>query len=326
MIEKVAELLRELVEIASPPGEEDRLTGYIEEKFEEFGYAAERFKGNLLLNPEADFWVATHLDALTVSSKFRISQGYAFGAGVCDAKAGIAAMLLALERISELKLGFALFVEEETTGKGSELIAGHFSPKRCVVLEPTSLRIAREQYGGIELVFNIEGKAAHAAVPERGINAVERAFKLLEELRKLPAKVSILKIAGGGDIYAIPDSCTMVVDIIFPPGVSLKEVHSRAVATGRAYGSVEVVEEEEAFILDGEAARLLEEALKRAQVETENAAMSSWCDASNLKKAGWDVVVFGPGELAPCHTQRERVKLSEVLLASRAIEELNALV
>jgi acetylornithine deacetylase/succinyl-diaminopimelate desuccinylase-like protein len=326
MIEKVAELLRELVDIASPPGKEDKLAGHIEEKFEKLGYEAERFQGNLLLNPEADFWVATHLDALTVSSEFRISQGYASGPGVCDANAGIAAMLLALERIAELKLGFALFVEEETTGRGSALIAEHYSPRRCVVLEPTSLRIAKEQYGGIELTFSVTGKAAHAAVPERGVNAVERAFALLKELRKLPANVNILKIEGGSDIYAIPESCTMVVDIIFPPGVSLAEVHSAALRLGKAYGSVEVVEKEEAFNLDGEAAKLLEEALKRVKIEPQTSAMPSWCDASNLKKAGWDVVVFGPGELAPCHTQRERVSLREVLLTSRVIEELNALV
>ena len=326
MTERVAELLKRLVETPSPPGEEGRLAELVEGMLEKLGFSVERLEGNLLLNPRADFWVATHMDSLTVSSEFIVKDGYAFGAGVCDAKAGIAAMLLALERISELRLGYALFVEEETTGKGSALVAERFSPRKCLVLEPTSLRVAKEQYGGIELTFRVEGRAAHAAVPEEGVNAVERAFALLEELRRsLPAKVSVLKIEGGGDIYAVPGSCELLVDVTFPPGVSLEEVHSRALAIGRAYGSVEVVEEEEAFILDGDAARLVEEALKRAGVEPQSTAMPSWCDASNLKKAGWDVVVFGPGELAPCHTQAERVKLSDVALTARVIEELNAL-
>ncbi|NOZ58118.1 MAG: M20/M25/M40 family metallo-hydrolase [Euryarchaeota archaeon] len=301
------------------------LAEHIAARMEELGHRAELVEGNLLLNPGAEFWVATHLDTLSVSGEFRVSGGVAFGSGVCDAKAGIAAMLLALEKIEELRLGFALLVEEETSGRGSALVVERFSPRRCVVLEPTSLRIATEQYGGVELSFRVTGRAAHAAVPERGSNAIERAFELLEKLRELPARVTPFRIEGGGDIYAVPESCTLVVDLIFPPGVSLEEVRRRAIAIGRAYGSVEVVEEEEAFTLEGEASELLEEALRRQGVKPLCGSMPSWCDASNFKKAGWDVVVFGPGELAPCHTHRERVRLEEVLLTSRVIGELNEL-
>lgn len=318
-------MLGELVSIPSPPGGERSLAQHIATALKKLGYRAELVEGNLLLNPEAEFWVATHMDTLGVSSEFRISRGYAFGAGVCDAKAGIAAMLLALERIERLRMGFALLVEEETTGRGSALVVELFKPRRCVVLEPTSLRIAREQYGGVELSFRVTGEAAHAALPREGSNAIERAFELLEKLRELPAEVTPLRIEGGSDLYAVPESCTLVVDVIFPPGVGLEEVRRRAIEIGRAYGSVEVVEEEEAFTLEGGAARLLEEALRRLRLEPRNGSMPSWCDASNFKKAGWDVVVFGPGELELCHTPRERVRLEEVVLTSRVIEELNEL-
>lgn len=325
-IKRAAELLRRLVRTPSPPGREGELAEQIAAELEKLGYETRHLHGNLLINTHADFWVATHMDTLTVSGRFRISGGFAYGAGVCDAKAGIAAMLLALEQIDVPELGFAFLVEEETTGRGSALVAERFSPKQCVVLEPTRLRIATEQYGGLELMFTVSGRAAHAAVPERGENAIERAFELLERLKKrLPARVSPLRIEGGSDIYAIPESCSVVVDVIFPPGIPLEKVRRRAIEIGRAYGSVEVVEEEEGFFLEGKAQELLKEALRRLQLEPVYGSMPSWCDASNLKKAGWDVVVFGPGELALCHTREERVSLSEVVLTSRVIEELNRL-
>jgi len=51
--------------------------------------------------------------------------------------------------------------------------------------------------------------------------------------------------------------------------------------------------------------------------------MPSWTDAVNLKCAGWDTVVFGPGKLELCHTPHERVSVYEVVRAAEVLKNLS---
>ena len=54
--------------------------------------------------------------------------------------------------------------------------------------------------------------------------------------------------------------------------------------------------------------------------------MRSWTDAINFREAGWDVVVFGPGELHLCHTERERIKIDDILKAKDVLVALNEII
>ncbi len=315
-------LLYRLVSIPSPPGREDKLREFLQSMLLEEGVEVEVAEGNLIVNPSADIWVATHLDCATSEYSFRVEDGYAYGSGVCDAKAGIAAILLALRENPEI--GCAFFVEEETTGKGSARVAELFSPKKCVVVEPTSLKIASAIGGNLEAVINLRGRAVHASTPEKGVNAVHTAFEVYSELQKLQGvKTVVLKISGGSEIFALPESCSMHIDLSFPPEVKLDSVRKSVINICKTKGAeIEIVDEEEAFKLEGEVIQKLKEALLRAGLKPEFCFFPSWCDASNLIKAGWDVGVFGPGELHPCHTSRERVAIKEIEKCAEVLANL----
>ncbi|RLF64550.1 MAG: hypothetical protein DRN30_05385 [Thermoplasmata archaeon] len=69
--------------------------------------------------------------------------------------------------------------------------------------------------------------------------------------------------------------------------------------------------------------KILERALVAAGIPTERTVMQSWTDALNLAEIGCDVVVWGPGELYRCHTEKERVSIEEIIKAKKALVALN---
>jgi len=315
----VLSTLRELVEIRSESGKEDRIIEYIVERLKDFDpliFEKNNVK-NVLINHDADLWIVTHIDTVPIKRKFEFDGVYAYGTGCCDAKASITAIILALEEIEDLKFGVALLSDEEEGGMGSKVIAEEFKSKRAIVMEPTELKIANRHYGSLEIDVEVFGESAHGAF--RGVNAIEKAIDLISSFRGYD--VLIQRIEGGSFDYVVPDRCFVRLDFLIPPEIDLDEFKSEIInkLKGTKYS---IVESSEGF-LSGEICRILEKAIERAGLNVEYTEMRSWTDAVNLKEQGWDVVVFGPGELHLCHTERERIRLDDVLKAKDVLIALN---
>lgn len=324
----VLELLRNLVEIPSPSGKEDRLISYLMEVLEEMGYKPHILEGkgikDIVLNPKAEMWVVTHLDTVPVKRKFEFDGKYAYGTGVCDTKGSIVAILLALKEIEELNFGIALLSDEEEGGRGSELFVEEFEPNMAIVMEPTSLKIANVHYGSLEVKLEFEGESAHGSTPEFGKNAIDSAIDAILRLRDLvrsPVKFLVQKIEGGWEEYAVPERCKMRLDFVFPPEVEPEDIEKMVLGLG---GCCEVIEKSGGFV-SGKVVELLEEAMRTAGMDVAYGVMPSWTDAINLRSAGWDVVVFGPGELHYCHTPKERIDPNEILKAKEVLKALNSI-
>jgi acetylornithine deacetylase len=316
-------LLRKLVEIPSPSGHEDEIMDFLTGLIGDLGFDAiiqENEVKNIVVNPEASVWVVTHMDTVPIKSEFRFDGVYAYGTGVCDAKGSIAAILLALEKIDRLNLGIALFSDEEENGRGSRLFVKEYNPENAIVMEPTSLKIANSHYGSLEVVVKIAGVSAHGSLPEYGDNAIEKAISFVDEIKRV-GKFSIQEITGGSDEYVIPDFCKLRLDFVFPPDVKAAKLRDAIVQiAGKWNVEVEVVEEYDGFV---DESPILEKALRNSGIEVEYGEMPSWTDAINLKNVGCNVVVWGPGELAYCHTERERIAIDEIVKAANVIVNLN---
>jgi len=324
----VLETLRNLVEIPSPSGEEDRLIEFLMDTFTEMGYEPITIEKegvrDIVLNPEAEVWVVTHLDTVPIKRGFSFDGVYAYGTGVCDTKGSITSILLALNEVKELKLGIALLSDEEEGGKGSEIFVESFEPRKAIVMEPTSLKIANVHYGSLEIVAEFKGVSSHGSMPEFGRNAIDLAIDAIIKLKRTinePVKFFVQEIKGGGDEYKIPDRCSLRIDFVFPPSVKLSDL-KKTVLDLLENAEVRIVEEDEGFV-SNDVVSLLENAIKMAGIDVEYGEMPSWTDAINLKKAGWNVVVFGPGELHYCHTERERIAVDEILKAKEILIALN---
>ncbi len=181
--------------------------------------------------------LSSHIDVVTPGGGWRtnpfvLSKNKATltGRGVVDAKGSLAAMLTATlayaNRAKEMNgtLMFAPTTDEETGGfTGLGALAKHgLAPDCAVIGEPTDLGIAICQKGVCWSEVIIEGKSAHAATPQFGINAIEQACKLVTRLQPFQPRLNhrllgrptrnIGIINGGTAPNTVPDRCTISID------------------------------------------------------------------------------------------------------------------
>lgn len=323
------QLLKALAKIESPSGKEGNLAEFVLNHLSELGYDAFIESLNVLVLPEKEFIVATHLDTFKVLSSFRFDGEYAYGTGVCDAKASIAAILLALEKINKPNFGIVLFYDEENEGRGSKEFCAKYNPKMAVIMEPTYLRIANVQYGGLEARIKVKGLAAHGATQEKGENAIEKGIEIINKLMEIrDVNVSVQYIRGGNmEYYVIPEEVEMRIEFTFRPNVRAENILRKVREVCSNFRSELMVKEMHDGFVSGSVTKLLENALRKSKLEIRFFEMPSWTDAVNLHHyARCDAVIFGPGELHLCHTKNERIKIEDIDSAAEVLVALNDLI
>jgi glutamate carboxypeptidase len=158
--------------------------------------------------PEGDFREVTLLDQNTMR-----------GPGVCDAKGGLAVMLIAIEALERspwsAKVGWEALInpDEEIGSPGSSQLFEEAAKRSHVGLlfEPAmpdgSLVSHRGGSGSYSVI--VRGRSAHAGRdPHMGRNAIVAAAELSVALSKLTADgvtVNVSKIDGGGPTNVVPD-------------------------------------------------------------------------------------------------------------------------
>jgi succinyl-diaminopimelate desuccinylase len=106
-----------------------------------------------------------------------------------------------------------------------------------IVLEPTNLKVMTAEKGLAWYHFTVKGKPTHASRPERGVNAINKATKLMLSLldynREIREKshplcgrslCSITMINAGTKENVIPESCWLAIDRRIVPGETIQQV------------------------------------------------------------------------------------------------------
>ncbi|MCE9683503.1 ArgE/DapE family deacylase [Halomonas alkalisoli] len=181
-----------------------------------------------------------------------VKDGWLYGRGAGDMKAGIAAMIMAVQAVKEagVEIGFPLtlqtVIEEECTGNGT-LACLHqgYSGDFVLIPEPFGSQIYAGQVGVLWFRMHIDGVPAHVLDTRAGRNAIETlvaylpAFKALEaEINALPRQapydtldspfnLSIGKIEGGNWASSVPAHAILEGRVGFPPGMSPEEIMNR---------------------------------------------------------------------------------------------------
>ncbi|MGY1673736.1 ArgE/DapE family deacylase [Geodermatophilus sp. SYSU D00710] len=288
----------------------------------------------------------------------RLDGGAVHGRGACDMKGGLAAALAALAAVRaagvRLRRPMALHsvVGEEDGGLGAwaTLARGHRGDA-CVIPEPTDGAVVTAAAGALTFRLEVTGAAAHAAMRDRGVSAVELFAQLHADLRDLEAE----RQRGADPRFAGER---------YPFGLSIGTVHAgdwastvpdRLVAEGR-YGVRlgEPVEVARAAFEDRVAAfcaghpwlaahpvrvtwtggtfasgslppghELLGQ-VRDAVVDTGGArpperAVSAGTDLRLYAAAGIPTLHLGPGDLHLAHGPAERVPVAEVTAVARAL-------
>jgi acetylornithine deacetylase/succinyl-diaminopimelate desuccinylase family protein len=164
-----------------------------------------------------------------------------YGRGTADMKGGLGSMLMAAQAIVKagVELSGTLVVAavpgEETGGWGSESTIKRKDWDAVVIGEPTNMKINPACNGISTFWVKVTGKSAHASMPEKGINAIDKMLKVMnafetykEELEKrvhplsgTPAFVSCI-INGGWRGVIVADECRLHITTHMIPGETIE--------------------------------------------------------------------------------------------------------
>lgn len=181
-----------------------------------------------------------------------IHDGWMYGRGAGDMKAGTVAALFALDAILNSGLEpaatvhFQSVIEEESTGLGAlSTLQRGYRADVAVLPEPSDLSINRAQVGALWFRLRVRGKPVHVSVAGEGSNAILAGYDMIDKLKELeadwnaraaedpvycdvqhPLNFNAGKIAGGDWASSVPAWCDIDCRMGVLPGQDLAQARA----------------------------------------------------------------------------------------------------
>jgi succinyl-diaminopimelate desuccinylase len=270
-----------------------------------------------------------------------------FGRGASDMKGGLAAIVVAAERIAALGRGetgleLVLCPAEETGCEGALHIArtegALGSAGAVLVAEPTSNHPCVAHKGVVWLDARTTGRTAHGSMPHLGDNAIYKLARAIAELERceLPRAehellgeptLSVGTISGGMNVNSVPDAATASIDIRTVPGLGeddavafVERLLGEAVRVEPRVKLPPVVTDPEdpwvAAVFDVMAPLIGERPVPRG--------LAYFTDAAALTPAygGPPTVVCGPGAADQAHQTDEHCSITDLEVGAEGLFEI----
>jgi acetylornithine deacetylase len=204
------------------------------------------FNGHLdVVSPEPlDRWAHDPFDPME-------KNGWLYGRGAGDMKAGVAAMTYAVRAIDAAGMGLAApvtietVIEEECSGNGALACrAAGLDAAAVLIPEPFGPTILTAQIGVAWFKIILSGVPRHVLDTHGGVNAIEKCFPLIAALRRLektlnrevhpafggiqnPANLNIGIFKGGDWPSTVPAKAEFHCRIGFFPGTTFDEIRQK---------------------------------------------------------------------------------------------------
>jgi succinyl-diaminopimelate desuccinylase len=302
-----------------------------------------------------------HMDTVPIEDETRwttdpfgaeVRDGYLYGRGACDMKAGLAIQIAVAHHLASMKspalqgslvLHFAAGEERAEPGTLSLLDAG-FGGDFGITTEPTSLRVATATRGTAYYSIRLRGRSIHASRADLGLNPIWPLRGVLDVLRSHDEEVRKLRhpllpggtctptvVRAGIKENVVPDQCEISVDRRLLPGEDAAEderVLRSRLAQLKSEDPTLDVELTRLFTVEpaeidpaSPFVRQVLEAVTDVTGETEDVWGAPFgSDVRNLvNDAGIEAVTFGPGDTAECHCADERVSVRQTVDAALTI-------
>lgn len=209
---------------------------------------------SVLFNGHLDV-VPTGPAALWARSPYEphVADGWLYGRGAGDMKAGLVCALVALQALRDLRfqpagiVGINAVLEEEDTGNGTlatlHALQHAMGKARLtdfdavIIPEPMGEAMLTAQVGVSWLFVTLTGRPAHAAYMQQGLNPIEAAHAIFDDLKLVeaewnlpehrhpafaalphPINFNLGRIEGGEWNSSVPCTCTLGLRVGYYPG------------------------------------------------------------------------------------------------------------
>ncbi|MRS18558.1 acetylornithine deacetylase [Enterobacteriaceae bacterium RIT692] len=332
---------------------------------------AERSKANLYarLGPAGDGGVmlSGHSDVVPVDGQnwsvppFALSErdGKLYGRGTADMKGYIACMLAAvphfLAQPLTQPLHLAISYDEEIGCLGVRTLLDALAqraekPAICLIGEPTELQPVLGHKGKLGMRCEVEGAACHSAYAPQGVNAIEYAARLIQQLTAIGERMAQHRdsrfdppfttvqtgiISGGRALNIVPAECAFDFEVR-----TLPQDDAQAIAAElEAFAQAELLPRMQAIAADSairfypisgypglltdaqsEAARLIAYLTQSSDFST----VAFGTEGGLFHQAGIPSVICGPGSMAQGHKPDEFISIAQLEACDAMLQRLAA--
>lgn len=345
MTDYAVRLLKSMLEIYSPSGKEEEISGFIAEEMRKLGFRVRQDRvGNVigeLGEGKPVILLCGHMDTVEGYIPVRVEKNVLYGRGAVDAKASLAAMIVAASTFVKEEVPGKIFVvgvvDEEGSGRGiKNLIKDGINPDYAIFGEPSGIgKIVFGYKGAMNIKITCETLSGHSAAPWLFDNAIEKAMDIWRQIRKihLPGEklrsrfysiTSCLTKINGGEVSSmIPSKCDMWLQLRIPPQFTpqqilnevKKKVERYQVTSPKGTVTVEMVDSTDPFEADRRSVlvRALAWAIRKTTLNY--ASLSRKTGTGDMNVLGnalkIPVITYGPGDSRLDHTPNEHTEIKE---------------
>ena len=350
-VDLALELVR--LDTVNPPGREEAAASLLGERLSAAGFDVafhehEPGRPSVVARLAGDgpaLCMTGHLDTVplggapwSVEAFGELRDGRLYGRGSSDMKGGVAAIVVAAERVAALGRGsleVVLCAAEETGCEGALHLA------RSGALGSAGAVLVAEPTGGVPHVAHkgvlwaratAEGKSAHGSSPQLGRNAIYPLAAAVAALSELDFGVephpilgeptlNVGTITGGSGINLVPDRAEAGIDIRTVPGLQSADVLERLRSLAGADVTIEPILDLPPVSTDPD------DPFVRSAADvagSSGAGLAYFTDAAALTPAYGSppTVIWGPGEAAQAHQTDEWASAEKIDAAAEGFFEL----
>jgi acetylornithine deacetylase/succinyl-diaminopimelate desuccinylase family protein len=368
--ENCIDFLQQLIAIPSPSYEEKQVAEFLKDKMTEFGFSTAKadalgdvmgvIKGrgggrSFLLNGHIDHvpvgeMVDPYSGKLMDGAEFGDIGEVIYGRAACDMKAAVAAMVLAGRALVEqgIKLKgdckVAAVSLEEVGGMGtkSTIVDSQFLADVVLIGEATNMELSLGHRGSMKYDVIVHGRSCHASAPERGINALYKALKMITKIKdELAPSLPVHPVYGKASLVitqievspkasnVVPEECKFVIDCRNHPDFTdyhlyeaLKKIITELKVDDPEFDATvipgNIINERKfsGFYTDPKTNPVVAEAVDAITEAYRMPEKKIWTFATDGRiyaHLGIPVIGFGPGEEKYAHTQMDHIRVDDFL-------------
>jgi acetylornithine deacetylase len=289
-----------------------------------------------------------------------IRDGKIYGRGSCDMKGGLVAGLIAITALLKAayipngSVWIQSVIGEESGGAGTlAAVMRGYRADAAIVLEPTRMAICPVGAGAATFRIKLQGRAAHGAMRQEGVSAVEKFYVLLSAVQELErsrhskfqhplykqqelvSPISIGKVQAGDWPSTVPETLIAEGRFGILPGENISSarkefesaIRNAAEKDDWLRNNIPVVEwfegqfESTQTDLDSAIVKQLKETHnevhhKEPQVHGVPYGSDLRFFTNDAKMSG---VLYGPGDVRVAHALNEFVPIDEVIAVAKTI-------